>query len=190
MVSRPTTYPFVPKSTAQLLPGHIWGIPLRDGRSACGVVLAIPAAEEAPHQAINSRTFAAGLLDWVGDEPPTPTAVDKSLLLSWGYGHIKMIGENGGSVLGRRSPVQDGNGALAGVSHRSGGMVGLYREGRMVRAATEDEARGSRSSVPGVSATSWLSPSVCSLTANRQFDDRRADNEAPERPRKSFNNRQ
>ncbi|TKK74610.1 hypothetical protein FDA38_38300 [Kribbella jiaozuonensis] len=60
MVLRPAAYPFVPKSNAHLLPGHIWGIPLRDGRSACGVVVAVPTAEEAPHQAINSRTFAAG----------------------------------------------------------------------------------------------------------------------------------
>jgi hypothetical protein len=140
MVSRPA-YPFVPKSIAHLLPGHIWGIALRDGRSACGVVVAVPAPEEAPHQAINSRTFAAGLLDWVGDELPTPDAVDRSPLLNWGYGHIKMIGENGGSILGRRSPVQDREGALAGVSHRMGGTVGLYRDGRMVRVATADEAR-------------------------------------------------
>jgi hypothetical protein len=141
MVSRRAAYPFVPKSNDHLLPGHIWEIPLRDGRSACGVVVAIPTAEEAPHKAINSRTFAAGLLDWVGDELPTPTAVDNSQLLNWGYGHIKMIGENGGSILGQRSPVHDRDSALSGVSHRMGGTVGLYRDGRMVGVATADEAR-------------------------------------------------
>ncbi|MGW1345755.1 hypothetical protein ACWCOV_32230 [Kribbella sp. NPDC002412] len=52
-----------------------------------------------------------------------------------------MIDENGGSILGRRSPVHDRDGALSGVSHRVGGTVGLYRDGRMVRVATADEAR-------------------------------------------------
>jgi hypothetical protein len=141
MVSRGAAYPFMPKSTTHLLPGHIWGIPLSDGRSACGVVVAVPTAEDAPHRAINSRTFAAGLLDWVGDELPTPTAVDRSPLLNWGYGHIKMIGENGGTILGRRSSVRDRDGDLSGVSHRMGGTVDLYRDGRMVRVATADEAR-------------------------------------------------
>lgn len=141
MVSRRAAYPFVPRSNVDLLPGHIWGIPLRDGRYACGVVVAVPTAEEAPHQAINTRTFAAGLLEWVGVELPTPAVVDDSPLLNWGYGHIKMIGENGGAILGQRSPAHDRDGAPSGVSHRMGGTIGLYRDGRMVRAATEDEAR-------------------------------------------------
>lgn len=141
MASRPPTYPFVPKSSAHLLPGHIWDVPLRDGRFACGVVVAVPAAQEAPHYAINSRTFVAGLLDWVGDELPSPDMADDSQLLTWGFGHIKMIGENGGAILGHRSPPVDRDGALSGVSHRMGGTVGLYRDGRMVRTATADEAR-------------------------------------------------
>jgi hypothetical protein len=141
MVSSRPAYPFVPRSNAHLLPGQIWGIPLRDGRSACGVVVAVPTVREAPHRAINSRTFVAGLLDWVGDELPTPDAVDKSPLLNWRFGHVKMVGENGGALLGQRSPVPDRDGALSGVSHRMGGAVGLYRDGRMVRVATADEAR-------------------------------------------------
>jgi hypothetical protein len=141
MASRRPTYPFVPKSNAHLLPGHIWGIPLRDGRFACGAVVGVPTAQKAPHHAINSRTFVAGLLDWVGDEPPAPDAVDDSRLLDWGFGHVKMIGENNGAILGRRSVPVDEEGALSGVSHRVGGTVDLYRDGRVVRAATADEAR-------------------------------------------------
>jgi hypothetical protein len=104
-------------------------------------VVAVPTAQEAPHYAINSLTFAAGLLDWVGYELPSPDTTDDSQLLTWGFGHIKMIGENGGAILGHRSPPLDRDGALAGVSHRMGGTVGLYRDGRMVRAATAGEAR-------------------------------------------------
>ncbi|MFI7059369.1 hypothetical protein ACIBL3_00120 [Kribbella sp. NPDC050124] len=141
MVSRRPTYPFVPKSNAHLLPGHIWGIALRDGRFACGVVVAVPTAQEAPHYAINSRTFAAGLLDWVGDELPSPDTADDSQLLTWGFGHVKMIGENRGAIVGHRSPPVDRAGALSGVSHRVGGTVGLYCDGRMVGTATADEAR-------------------------------------------------
>ncbi len=141
MASRPPAYPFVPRSNAHLLPGHIWGIPLRDRRFACGVVVAVPTAEEAPHHLINSRMFVAGLLDWVGEQLLAPPSVDDRRLLTWGFGHIKMIGANGGAVFGRRSVPLDQDGALNGVSHRLGGTVGLYQEGRMVRAATPAEAR-------------------------------------------------
>jgi hypothetical protein len=34
-----TTYPFVPKTNAQLVAGQSWSIPLSDGRFACGRVL-------------------------------------------------------------------------------------------------------------------------------------------------------
>lgn len=103
MVARRPTYPFVPKSNAYLLPGHFWGVPLRNGRFACGVVVAIPRGQDVPQRAVNSRTFVAGLLDWSGDELPAPDARDDSRLLASGFGHIKMIGANNGAVLGHRS---------------------------------------------------------------------------------------
>ena len=34
-------YPFEPKSNAHLMPGQFWGVPLSDGRWACGRVLAV-----------------------------------------------------------------------------------------------------------------------------------------------------
>jgi hypothetical protein len=104
-------------------------------------VVAVPAAQEAPHYSINSRTFVAGLLDWVGDELPSPDTAEDRQVLDWGFGHVKMIGENGGAILGHRSPPLDHDGAKSGVSHRTGGRIGLYRDGRMVRVATTDEAR-------------------------------------------------
>ncbi|MFG1911668.1 hypothetical protein [Kribbella sp. NPDC048928] len=112
MVVRRPAYPFVPKSSAYLLPGHFWGVPLRDGRFACGVVVAIPTGQDVPQRAVNGRTFVAGLLDWSGDDLPSPAAVGDRPLLAWGFGHIKMIGTNGGAILGRRSVPAGVDGAL------------------------------------------------------------------------------
>ena len=40
-------YPFEPKSNAHLLPGQFWGVPLSDGRWACGRVLAVKTQSDA-----------------------------------------------------------------------------------------------------------------------------------------------
>lgn len=53
-------YPFEPKSNAYLLPGQFWGVPLSDGRWACGRVLAIK-KEPDNYFPGNSRTFLAAL---------------------------------------------------------------------------------------------------------------------------------
>ena len=63
-------YPFEPRSNAHLLPGQFWGVPLSDGRLACGRVLAVKAGSDSYFPG-NSRTFLAALMHWEGDEPPT-----------------------------------------------------------------------------------------------------------------------
>jgi len=59
-------YPFEPKSNTHLLPGQFWGVPLSDGRWACGRVLAVKTQPDAYFPG-NSRTFLAALMYWQGD---------------------------------------------------------------------------------------------------------------------------
>jgi hypothetical protein len=92
-------YPFVPKSTAYLLPGQFWSIPLTNGRFACGRVLELHRKQ--------SRMFLAGLLNWSADTPPTSESIAGSQSLDQGEVHICTIGENGGEILGWRSLEDD-----------------------------------------------------------------------------------
>ena len=78
---RPPAYPFVPRSNAYLEPGQFFAIPLNDGRFAAGQVLTIPTPETAPNSACNTRAVVLGLLDWVGDRPPTAGDVTRRKIL-------------------------------------------------------------------------------------------------------------
>jgi len=56
-----------------------------------------------------SRTcFLAGLLDWVGDEPPTAESIAGTTLLEVGHAHIDAISGEGGAILGERPLEADG----------------------------------------------------------------------------------
>ena len=100
----PPAYPFVPKSTAQLEPGQYWSIPLSDGRFGCGRVLRIDR-----DRAYGARIlFVGGLLDWVGDAPPTAEAIAGQPLLGTGVMHVRAIAHGGGQVLGHRPLDADG----------------------------------------------------------------------------------
>ena len=93
------TYPFTPKSTAKLVPGQYWGIPLSNGTYACGRVVQV-----LPKGVAGSRvTFLAGLMDWNGSEPPNAATIAGADFLHQGQAHIKAVTENGVSILGHRS---------------------------------------------------------------------------------------
>lgn len=53
--------------------------------------------------------FVAGLVDWVGERPPTSEAIAGRPIFEVGRGHVAMIAEGGGSVLGERSLDLDGS---------------------------------------------------------------------------------
>ena len=91
-----TDYPFVPKSNAHLTPGQLWSIPLSDGRFACGLVLAIDRGAS-----YGAKTqFVGGLVDWVGDAPPTAEAIHGRRVLEAGKAHVRVIAcPNGGGVV-------------------------------------------------------------------------------------------
>jgi hypothetical protein len=92
----PLRYPFTPKSTAQLLPGQFWAVPLSDGRFACGRVLQL-AGSEIPTK---SRGFFGGLHSWVGAKEPDAAEIETAPFLDFGAMHIRAITEVGGKVLG------------------------------------------------------------------------------------------
>jgi hypothetical protein len=81
-------FPFVPKSNAQIEPGHFWPIKLLNGKFGCGIILDVPADKKA-----DSRNIYAGLLNWTGDLPPTEESLESGPLktLDEGFVHIKTI---------------------------------------------------------------------------------------------------
>jgi hypothetical protein len=95
-VANDLAYPFVPKSNRHLRAGQFWAVPLNDGRFTCGRVMA-------PKSSISPRVmFMAGLMDWVGNQPPTEDNLAGRRVLSQGSAHVKTITETGASILGCR----------------------------------------------------------------------------------------
>src|SRR5947209_7473357 len=103
MARRPE-YPFVPKSTAYLEPGHFWSIPLAGGGYACGRVIQL----SSDGGKRDPRMFLAGLMDWSGADAPTTEALAGCGVIEQGRVHVKTIGENAGEVLGFRDLSLDG----------------------------------------------------------------------------------
>lgn len=94
-----STYPFRPKSTASLIAGEFWAVPLPDGRFACGRILQLQGSEiPTPSQA-----YFGGLQNWVGKNLPTSESIAGSEIIAFGVMHIKAITELGGEVLGYRT---------------------------------------------------------------------------------------
>jgi len=157
-------YPFEPKSNAYLVPGQFWGVPLSDGRWACGRVLAIK-KEPDRYFAGNSRTFLASLMDWEDGEPPTAERIIGRQVVAQGWAHVLLIQKNGRLILGHRELALDGIRGLREVTHRVGGIVMLYEGPTPLRPATPEEA----STLPVVSTWGFK---VISRLAERLFVER------------------
>lgn len=96
------SYPFTPKSNRYLRAGQFWSIPLRDGRFACGRVMAVPAFGP------KDRTgLVVGLMDWVGAEPPRQEDIAGRRVLYQALTRHEAIAK-GGQVLGERPLEADG----------------------------------------------------------------------------------
>jgi hypothetical protein len=93
-------YPFVPKSNAGLVPGQFWSIPLSNGRFACGrVIQLLPESTKYPG---STKIFLAGLMDWIGNEPPTEQTIAGHKTTAQAAAHIVTILDNGGKIDGWR----------------------------------------------------------------------------------------
>jgi hypothetical protein len=90
-------YPFTPKSTSYLEPGHFWAMPLANGKYSCGVVLPMLKNDEK----VDNRVFYAALIDWSSEVLPTAKDVSRRNLIKKGAAHIKTILESGGELLGK-----------------------------------------------------------------------------------------
>ncbi|MEA2546054.1 MAG: hypothetical protein QOI09_1327 [Chloroflexota bacterium] len=121
-----TTYPLTPKTTAQLIPGQFWSIPLSDGRFGCGRVIRIEDGK-----AIGRRTrFIGAILDWDGDAPPSPEAIAGSGVLAVGNAHVRLISFGGGAILGEQPLNLDGIELPARVDTYWGDGYGVMRAER------------------------------------------------------------
>ena len=161
-------YPFEPKSNTWLEPGQFWGVPLSDGRYACGRVLALPdETDDLMSWGRSSKAFFAGLMGWCGEEPPAGEAIAGATLLEQGQAHIKTIRENGRFILGQRDLGLDNIVGLREVSHRGGGTVYLYEGARRLRPATREEAAT-------LNVLSTWGFKVISVAAERYFVERRS----------------
>jgi len=98
------SFPFVPKSSARLVAGDYWGVPLQDGRWACGRVLQLM-----PRGYAGGRVgFLGGLLDWSSSNVPTGNAIAGCPVLEQGVMHVMAIQTTGGKLLGNRPLEDDG----------------------------------------------------------------------------------
>lgn len=91
------TYPFTPKSNRHLRPGQFWAIPLRDGRYACGRVMAVPAFGPTDRVGV-----VVGLIDWCGDSPPSADDIAGCAVLEQAKSRFEAISNTGGEVIGER----------------------------------------------------------------------------------------
>lgn len=136
-MSKKEIYPFVPKSTSYMREGQYWDIPLSNGRYACGRVMQFDYSSGRKA----SRTFLAGLLDWVGDDLPASDAIAGAKLLEQGKVHIKTINYIGGAIRGFRSLEQDNISPLLKLSHMPGNDCWLLRGYEWLRLATLEERK-------------------------------------------------
>lgn len=161
-------YPFLPKSNRYLKPGQFWPIPLADGRYACGRVIdVVPPEEPDPHVPnLGTRSFLAGLMDWVGDSPPEARDLEGAVLLDQGLAHIGAITVGDGCILGERSLQDDEISPLFWVTPRT--LVGraryLYRGFHRVREAEPEECE------PYFGLAAWTKPYL-QARANLRFVD-------------------
>ncbi|MBK8814733.1 MAG: hypothetical protein IPN42_04135 [Methylococcaceae bacterium] len=101
-MSKRYIYPFVPKSTANLLPGQFWALPLSNGLFGCGRVIQL--APSSYFFLLGARvSFLAGVLDWVSPLQPTSESISGAKCIAQGQAHIKAITETGGEILGHRN---------------------------------------------------------------------------------------
>src|SRR5687768_1510656 len=130
-------FSFVPKSTAYLQPGQFWQIPLDNGKFACGRVVQF----DYRNGKKDSRCFLAGLMNWIGDEPPSADSIAGYCVIKQGSVHIKTIVEIGGAILGYRSLEVDRIEPQMFLSQSPGKGCRLMQGCNVLRPATAREQK-------------------------------------------------
>jgi hypothetical protein len=130
-------FPFMPKSTAYLQPGQFWQIPVDNGKFACGRVVQF----DYRNGKKDSRCFLAGLMNWLGNEPPSADSIAGYRVIEQGLVHIKTIVENGGAILGYRSLEEDQIEPQMFLSQSPGKGCMLMQGCEVLRPATAKEQK-------------------------------------------------
>jgi hypothetical protein len=129
------SFPFKPRSTAELMPGDFWALPLTEGKYGCGRVVALK-----PKHGTGSRfMFLAALLDWIGTSPPTSEHIASCSAIAQGQVHLRSVYETGGQVLGNRPLETDGIEPAFFLSESPGVQCMLLRGYEPLRSATAEE---------------------------------------------------
>jgi hypothetical protein len=130
-------YPFIPRSTSYMKEGQFWDIPLSNGEYACGRVLQFDYRSGRKR----TRSFLAGLMDWVGVNPPTFDEIAGRKLLEQGKVHIQTIEDNGGLIRGFRPLELDNITPILELSHMPLNDCCLMRGFETLRLATLEERK-------------------------------------------------
>jgi hypothetical protein len=136
-MNRKEIYPFIPKSTAYMIEGQFWDIPLSNGQYACGRVLQFDYSTCKK----NPKSFLAGLLDWIGENPPSFNTIFGAKLLEQGRAHIKTIQSNNGLIRGHRPLELDNLTPILELSHMPVNDCRLMRGFESLRLATIEERK-------------------------------------------------
>ena len=132
----PPDYPFTPKSNRYLRPGQFWAIPLSDGRFACGRVMAVPAFGPTDRTGV-----VVGLMDWVGEKPPTSDDLAGRSVLVQAKTSFEAISRTGGEILGLRPLELDGLVAVDPMDMRVGAKHTVWGWAVIARYAEEQFTR-------------------------------------------------
>ncbi|MFO0808889.1 MAG: hypothetical protein U0746_09725 [Gemmataceae bacterium] len=112
------SFPFRPKSNAQLEPGQFFSFRLSNGRFACGRVLALPG----PGRPGSRISFLVGLMDWSGDAPAAANDLAGRSVVEHGWAHVIILADYAAQIDGFR-PLD-----VQGIVPDVGGAVTYGRE--------------------------------------------------------------
>jgi hypothetical protein len=90
------SYPFIPKSTRHLARGQFWAIPIGDNCFGAGCIV----GQHTSSGKVSSRLFLAGVIKWIGSQPPSPEQLANLPVIESAFAHLKVITESGGAILG------------------------------------------------------------------------------------------
>lgn len=118
-----------------MLPGQFWTIPLNGGKFACGRVIEI--------EPNSRRGFLAGLVDWIGEHPPTEDDLKHRKTIRQFDVHTKTIHETAldGCITGYRPLELDGIESDYFISQMFHSENCMLQKGyKILRQATKQEA--------------------------------------------------
>ncbi len=138
MTKKEIRYPFIPKSNKHFIAGQFFDVRLKNGKYACGRVLALPPPDWSRY---GGRTcFLAGLMDWVGDHPPTSEGIAGHKIIQQGVASIRIITRHGSGILGQRPLEIDGISLLEPFRYIVKGTPPTLYSGYVSSADTESKS--------------------------------------------------